>query len=279
MNKSEVTVVVPTKDRTSALSTLLGALNAQTLEKFNISIALNSNESWNEHLDKLILALELRKIKTQVHKCLDFTFAELHKHLLDECKTEFICRLDDDHLPQTNYLSSLLSFIKSDAQIWAVGGIVLHPEIDDLDFTTNEFTATLKKGLENKFLNTYLQLKRHPNNTPLQVPDLYSTFMCRKAYLDNIGWIATDYQLSWYREETDLTLRLTNAGYKQYIDPNAITYHIRSNTGWERQERKKWEQAQQENQWIFEKRMRILCSNIHNKAQAIWQQNLDWLSQ
>ncbi|MDD2907037.1 MAG: hypothetical protein PHH98_00190 [Candidatus Gracilibacteria bacterium] len=30
------------------------------------------------------------------------------------------------------------------------------------------------------------------------------------------------------------------------------TYHIRSNTGGERQEAKKWEQAQKENQGIFE---------------------------
>lgn len=159
-------------------------------------------------------------------KCINHTFSQLHEHLLNTCQTEFICRLDDNHIPETNYLENLLNSIKYDSNIGSVWGIVLHPEIKDLNFDKKEFEKIIKNWKDKFFLNTYLQLKNHPTNSPLLVPDLYSTFMSRKSIIQDVWWIATEYKKSWYREETDLTLRITNAWYKQYIIPTASTYHM-----------------------------------------------------
>jgi GT2 family glycosyltransferase len=274
-NSSDLTVVVPTKDRPMALSSLLGSLCNQTLNKFNISIALNTDDSWDTHLDKLILALEIKGIRVEVSKCLGFSLSELHQYLVKSSDTEYICRLDDDHVPQANYLETLLNAFHLNKNIGAVGGVVLHPEINDLNFTNKEFQEHLQVARNKLFLNTLLQLKKHPTDTPLLVPDLYSTFLTRKSIIDEVGGIATCYEKSGYREETDLTLRITDAGYKEYIIPKAITYHIRAENGGERQSSEDWIKSKEENEIIFNQRIKDMCKNIHSKALKIWECNLN----
>ena len=124
MNSAKVTVTVPTKDRPIALSWLLSSLCNQTLENFEVIIALNSDNSWDIHLDKLLYALNHRNVKTKVLDCIWYSFSELHQRMVSESNTDFVCRLDDDHVPESIYLENLLKFIELNPEIWAVWWII-----------------------------------------------------------------------------------------------------------------------------------------------------------
>ena len=63
---------------------------------------------------------------------------------------------------------------------------------------------------------------------------------------------------------------MTNAWYKQFILPQARTYHIKADVGWERNSNLQWEKFQQENSEIFKRRMEELCPHISEKLKEVW---------
>lgn len=271
----KVTIVVPTKNRPIALASLMGSLFGQTLENFDLAIALNGENSWDKYLDKLVLGLETRGIRVRISECLDMTFAELHAHLVSNTETEYVCRLDDDHVPDPSYLENLLNTLKEVPGIGAAGGIVLHPEVPGHSFTSEEFKKVLESAREKAILNTILQLKRHPTRRPLRVPDLYSTFMVSRKVIKEVGGIATCYRSSGYREETDLTLRMTLAGHDQYIVPTAVVWHIKSDQEGERKPLETWKLSQVENQALFEERLLTQIPDLRGQFNSLWSHALD----
>lgn len=102
------------------------------------------------------------------------------------------------------------------------------------------------------------------------VPDLYSTFIMRKSYLEQVGGIATCYTACSYREETDLTLRLSIHGYKLFISPTAIVWHIRADEGGERTDKDKWEQLRTQNERIFQERLKDWCNDPVEYFTYLW---------
>lgn len=267
-------MVVPTKDRPMALSSLMGSLLCQSLRQFDLIIALNGARSWDGHLDRLAQALEMRQIRVRVHECLNMTLAQLHEFMIEKAESDYICRLDDDHLPNPNYLQRLKKNIDSDKQVGAVGGVVLHPGMQDLQFSEKDFIENLKLAKRRGILNTIFQLKKHPTDQILQVPDLYATFMMKKEAVQDAGGVATCYASSGYREETDLTLRMTLAGYKQIIDPKAIVWHIKSDQGGERKTKELWQISQIENERLFQERLQERCKDIIGELSPIWDRAL-----
>lgn len=197
-------------------------------------------------------------------------YAQDQTFMLQETKTKYLCRLDDDHILSPTYLESLLQIINSDESIGAVGGTVLHPEVPGYVFTEEEFYNILEQSKEHGFLNTILQLKRLPGTSPLMVPDLYSTFIMNKQAVEEVGGIATCYTACSYREETDLTLRLSLKGYKLLISPHSIIWHIRADSGGERTNQTQWEALRMQNERIFQERLKSWCDDPVKHFKYLW---------
>jgi|GEM_PF-4716266 len=249
-----LTVTVVTKDRHLPLSCLLTSMMGQSHATFNVIIALKGEHSWNEYLEKIRLALKARKIFVDVHDCTEMEYAEAHQYLIDKSDTEFVCRVDDDHILSPFYLQKFEEVLSSDPFIGAAGGIFLHPDIPGWEFSAEEFRTVLNQGNPQGMLQTILQLKKHPTDHPLQIPDLYSSFMMRKSVVQRVGGIARCYTAT-YREETDLTLRMTLADYKQFIVPSAIAWHVRADGGGERMAENTWKDVRSANDAIFRQRV------------------------
>src|SRR3989338_4207039 len=270
MSRCDLTVVVATKNRPQALAGLLSSLQCQTLPRFKVLIALNSKRSWHPYLDKVATSLFARGVNVITSECTRMTFAELHQFLLASAETEYVCRVDDDHILEPHYLTELLQVIDSDRMVGATGGIVLHPEDIGHGFSPKVFIKTLRSAKKQRVLNTILQLKQHPTDRTLQVPDLYSSFVVRKSIAKRVGGIATCYTSCSYREETDLTLRITLAGFKLYIIPSAIVWHVRANHGGERKSRSAWEKSRSLNEQIFRERLHSWCGDPVSRFSDIW---------
>lgn len=268
--KKQVSVVVVTKNRPQALAALLGSLQCQTLPEFDLIIVLNGRRSWHPYLDKLLKALESRGVHTAMYSMFDLAFAGLHDYAYSKTTSEYVCRVDDDHILHPAYLSELKAFMDRSPQAGAAGGIVLHPDVPGFEFSREDFVKTILQARERGILNTLLQLKRHPTNRPLEVPDLYSSFMARRRTVLSVGGIAVCYRVCSYREETDLTLRMSFAGHGQFIVPGAIIWHARADYGGERKSQEVWKRLRSKNESLFQKRLQSWCTDPVEHFLPLW---------
>jgi hypothetical protein len=143
-----------------------------------------------------------------------------HQRALDMATTEWIWRCDDDAIPEYNCLEKMLEAVE-DEKTGAVGGLVLHPthfadlgnlasaEIEDVDLGLNPQWYVFKGKLN--------------------VDHLYSTFLYRKV----AGVHGYENRLSpvGHNEETMFTYQMKMAGWNLFVTSDAVTWHLREQTG------------------------------------------------
>lgn len=268
-----VSVAIVSRDRPHLLARLLSSLLFQRHSNFEVLVCLNTDTSWNEECDQAMLALFHRNVKCRILPAVGYSFSDMHHLALMSSSCNLVLRLDDDHIPSPDLLSSLLQAIGSESTIAAAAPIVLHPQQKTIAFALAEFEEALKRAREQGILNTDLQLFCHPTSSPLVVPDLYSTFLMKKSVAFSVGGIARCYQACGYREETDLTLRLTLAGFTTVIVPAAVVWHFRASLGGERRTPQQWSACRNENEKIFRKRLQSWQVRIPETFDPIWSMN------
>lgn len=128
---------------------------------------------------------------------------------------KWVWRLDDDTVADGNVLETLYSHTGDD--VGAVGGSILTPP------SMQEITATGK--IENIYSEPNLQWGRIKEKK--EVDHLHCSFLYRAGvaeYCLSLSRIA-------HREETLFTYELINKGYKNYVVPDAITWHLKNKDG------------------------------------------------
>jgi glycosyltransferase involved in cell wall biosynthesis len=141
-----------------------------------------------------------------------------HQAALEVAAGDWIWRLDDDNVPESNVLQTLVSNI--DEKLGAVAGLVITPPV-----------TSLPPGVDNKIQNIYSQdnIQWHSWNGKKEVDHLYSSFLYRKeagkhGYCDELSRIG-------HREETIFTYEMKRKGWKLIVDSRAITWHLRAQGG------------------------------------------------
>lgn len=249
-----ISVVITTKNRPDSLACALTSLVNQQYRPLSVHILLNGTESLNEQVEKVISLLRAVNIEVTTDLNPRLSFAEAHAFLLNRAKYDAICRFDDDHIAQPDYLTQLAGpFFERSAG--AIGGVMLHPEELRKDWEIEDLVNVLEEGSRAGMAMTHLQLHRLPLSEVLEVTDLYSSFLMSRQAVTTVGGIATCYRACGYREETDLTLRLHHFGYFVGIAPNAIVWHLRCEFGGERTSEKDWIAKVDQNKILFAERV------------------------
>ena len=146
-----------------------------------------------------------------------------HQTALDNADTDYIWRLDDDNIAEYNVLECLLSSCKDNTA--AVGGLVLHsPGGADVKYDGSKMGNAL-------FSDGHLQWTVPPSRDPVQVDNLYSTFIYRVDFGRKVGGYCGQLSPVGHREETIFTYSMKAAGYDVVVDPRATTWHVRSPDG------------------------------------------------
>ena len=130
---------------------------------------------------------------------------------------KWVWRLDDDTVPECNVLETLYNHATFEDNVGAVGGSILTPP------SMGVVNATGK--IENIYNEPNLQWGRI--NEKKEVDHLHCSFLYRAGVADynlNLSRIA-------HREETLFTYDLVKKGYKNYVVPNAITWHLKNKEG------------------------------------------------
>jgi hypothetical protein len=146
-----------------------------------------------------------------------------HQTALDRADTDLLWRLDDDEIPEPTCLENLLGVMK-DPAVGAVGGLVL---------PTNAVSARPKffTGKIEDIHNPNVQWYRWETGEPEEVDHLYSTFLYRVEAGRKAGGYCRDLSPVAHREETIFSHEIKRAGYKLFVTPKAVTWHLREGTG------------------------------------------------
>jgi GT2 family glycosyltransferase len=130
---------------------------------------------------------------------------------------KWVWRLDDDTIADSNVLQTLYLHANENENVGAVGGSVLTPP------SMGEVSATGK--IEDIYSEPNLQWGRIKQKK--EVDHLHCSFLYRAGVADyclSLSRIA-------HREETLFTYELIKKGYKNYVVPEAITWHLKNKVG------------------------------------------------
>jgi GT2 family glycosyltransferase len=147
-----------------------------------------------------------------------------HNRALEEVKTDWIWRLDDDNIMEANTLQRLSEFAFNNSNIGAVGPLILDPK------NTFAYSALGSNKIEDIFIGLNIQWMEKHSQKIIDVDHLQgSTFLFRKE----AGKHGYDSRLSkvGHREETIFTHEMKRAGWRLSVLTDVKTWHMRYGAG------------------------------------------------
>lgn len=234
-----VLVDIVTRDRHSYLCSLITSLLGQTFKEWDICIQC---DDYDESMpsDHQIMHL--------MHRCMHEGHGwriirshrqgphMAHDRTLQMAKDDphyrykLICRIDDDIYVRPDYLERLYQmFVEDkDAEIAAVSGVYLDPKRSETEQMcpanyegSLDYAGKIDHNVPWPYVCAY-----PPGTKPRQVEHLYSSFMYRVEAAGQIGGYCKRFSQIGHREESDFSYRMFLAGWKLFIQPDAVGFHF-----------------------------------------------------
>jgi len=243
MPNDRIVVDVVTRDRHGYLCSLLTSLLMQTFKNWDLIIECDDkdesmpkdhqiqslmNRCWHEGHGWQIL----RSQRQGPHMAHDRT---LQVALKDPKQWKLICRIDDDIYVKPDYLEKLFKVFVDDetCQVGAVAGVYLDPKRPDADQTAPpgwekdiEYAGLIEPNRPWPYTCLY------PPGTGLrEMQHLYSSFLFRTKCAAAIGGYCKQFSPIGHREESDFSYRFHLAGWKLFVNPEAVGYHYYAPSG------------------------------------------------
>jgi GT2 family glycosyltransferase len=159
-------------------------------------------------------------------------FAAANNLAVQQGKGDFVLLVNTDALLQKGCAQSLLKIMETDPRVGMVGPQLLNQ--DGSLQTSYEAAPTLATEMLNRSLLKRLFPARFPGkgrklSEPEQVETLIgAVMMIRRQALEQLGGFDEDY--FFFLEETDLAVRMRQAGWKVIHDPRAGAVHLQGAT-------------------------------------------------
>jgi len=217
-----VGIGVPTRNRPYHVVLLLSALLRQTKRDWDLVLVNDWDDGkeliGNVKVRRLIGMMEEEGHDVRILRGVRLGPPFAHNMALHNLKHELILRLDDDQLPEPDFLERLCRPFDGDTEgeIGAVGGV--YPCLD--------LTLVGKDGREERLQTSY-----HAEDTCYPVEVLHSSFLYRRRVLEEIGGFPECYSAVGHREETDTSMRIRMAGYKLLVVTRAVAWHFMADGG------------------------------------------------
>lgn len=159
-------------------------------------------------------------------------FAAANNRAIQQIKGDFLLLVNTDALLEKSCARSLLDFVEADSRVGMAGPQLLNA--DGSPQTSYEAAPTLATETLNRSLLKRLFPSRFPGKSrrpsePEEVETLIgAVMMIRRDALDKLGGFDEDY--FFFMEETDLAVRMRQAGWKVVHDPRARAVHLQGAT-------------------------------------------------
>lgn len=228
MVTDKVTATVSTKGRYhTTLPLVLTSLVNQSLKPYRL-IIYDDNDNFEDLRESEIyknLFLLLNRVGINWEVKIGARKGQIHNHqqALQDVTSEWIWRLDDDNIMESNTLEALYEYAKSNEKIGAVGPLILDPK------TVFKHPLASNK-IEDIFLGINIQWCDINLSSYVDVDHLQgSTFLFRKK----AALHGYDLKLSrvGHREETIFTYEMKRAGWDLRVLTGVKTWHMRYGSG------------------------------------------------
>lgn len=178
-------------------------------------------------------------------------FAPAVNQAITEAKYEYIFSLNNDTEVKKGCIGELIKVISSNKDIFSVQAKMLQYKNKNLiDDAGDEYTllAWSKKIGENQDASDF-------NEVSQIFSSCAGAAMYKKSILDKIGYFDSNFFA--YTEDIDLSLRAHINGYKNFLCPEAIVYHVGSATSGSRYNEFKVRLSARNNIWVVYKNFPI----------------------
>lgn len=205
-----VSVVIVTLNRASWLSSVLSALRHQNYSPFEIIVVNGPSTDNTEE----VLATHAEMIR--VGRCLQHNLSTSRNIGIEMAEGEFVAFLDDDAVPDENWIADLVAGFDS-PEVAGTGGTVYDSRFNCVQY---HFCVANRLGEARFDLSTMPPCYPGASQFPYMVG---CNCMYRRDLLIKIGGFDQEYD--YYLDETDVCVRLVDAGYRLRKLANAVVYH------------------------------------------------------
>lgn len=224
-----LTVSVTTRGRYySTLSLCLTSILTQSLLPNEI-ILVDDNEKkefYNIQIYKDILKIIKNKnIKFSYYYGSSKGQVYAQQIALENCKTEYLYKMDDDNILEYNTLEILYNTIKNNPDIGAVSGLILNNSDINREL---KYKSNIYNKIEDLYTEFNIQMCGKQDDNIKKVEHIYSNFLFKVNIADKYS---LDFSPSGHREDTVFTYEIYLKGYDLLINPKAIIWHIINSEG------------------------------------------------
>ena len=214
--ENKVSIVINTYNRLSCLKATLESLEYLRYQNFEVVVVNGpSTDGTGEYLEKNW------KGKVKICRCPVANLSVSRNVGICHSSGEIICFIDDDAIPEADWLDEIVNCYNSDNNIGAVGGWVRNNT--GIDYQTKYIVSSLD-GSSRIDLKDEDEQQNLINLDESNFPGLIgvnSSF--RKAALIEVGGFDQEYQ--YFLDETDVVYRVYSKGWKVKTNPHAEVHH------------------------------------------------------
>lgn len=239
----KVDIMIVSKDRPTEIALLLQSLRTQNFKEFDIYIY--DDRSGVPYQNYHFINILINKLKLENHNVIlwrndiPYGVTRLRRIIVDKImefgKGNCILRLDDDNIPEPDFIERLVNVIESGYDI--AGCLVPHIGIPFIKRETKfvkPFISDIKLNDKGEIIYfgddcgcEYIEKEIIPSVSFRSMALIKKEVHQKVKYEDNLGFCS-------FREEQFFSFRALLEGYKIGIDTGAIAYHLATPSGGER---------------------------------------------
>jgi glycogen synthase len=211
-NPSCVSVVINTYNRAASLHDTLQAMPRQNYPHFEVIVVTGPST------DNTIEVLRKHSANIRVGSCSERNLSISRNVGIEMARGDFVAFIDDDAVPDEDWLADAIAGFDSE-EVAGVGGFVY----DHTGYNL-QYSYSLCDRMGNAYHNIPVSMPELCYPGSYRYPALLGTnSVFRREALLEIGGF--DEQFDYFLDETDVNLRLIDAGYVLKQIPNAFVYH------------------------------------------------------
>lgn len=146
-----------------------------------------------------------------------------HQHVLENATTDFVLRVDDDHMLEPRTLESLMRIMTEDEKVGAVAPLIHTPgQVRELPEGVNGTIRDVFNGLNVQWYKW--------NTGPRETEHLHGCYLYRVSAAREAGGYPKLSPVS-HREDTWFSMKIARAGYKLIVTPYTRVHHLQQPSG------------------------------------------------
>lgn len=147
-----------------------------------------------------------------------------HQHVLENAQTDFVLRVDDDHILEPRTIEVLMRVMTDSPQVGAVAPLVHHPG------HVHPLPSDVRGKVDDVFKGVNLQWFDVNGLGERETEHLYSCYMYRVKAAREAGGYPRLSPVS-FREDTWFSMKIRRAGYKLIVTPLTKVHHLQQASG------------------------------------------------